>query len=111
MGHVDYFTLAQRGLLTVRGAKLTDTEIKALLLNMFTAGTDTSSSTVEWAIAELLRHPRILAQVQQELDQVVGRDPACNRTGPTQLDLPPGRDQGNLPAPPIHPPLVASHGI
>lgn len=65
------------------GAKLTDTEIKALLLNMFTAGTDTSSSTVEWAIAELLRHPNILAQVQQELDQVVGRDRLV-----TELDIP-----------------------
>ena len=41
---------------------------------MFTAGTDTSSSTVEWALAELIRHPKILAQVQQELDSVVGRD-------------------------------------
>ncbi|XP_028797949.1 flavonoid 3'-monooxygenase-like isoform X2 [Neltuma alba] len=33
------------------GTKLTDVEIKALLLNMFAAGTDTSSSTTEWAIA------------------------------------------------------------
>nr|XP_007138248.1 hypothetical protein PHAVU_009G192400g [Phaseolus vulgaris]ESW10242.1 hypothetical protein PHAVU_009G192400g [Phaseolus vulgaris] len=53
---------------------VTHTEIKALLLNMFTAGTDTSSSTTEWAIAELIRNPRILAQVQQELDTVVGRE-------------------------------------
>ncbi|KAG5232949.1 flavonoid 3'-monooxygenase [Salix suchowensis] len=64
------------------GGKLTDTEIKALLLNMFTAGTDTSSSTVEWAIAELIRHPHILARVQQELDSVVGRDRLV-----TELDL------------------------
>lgn len=49
---------------------------------MFTAGTDTSSSTVEWAIAELIRHPKILARVQQELDQVVGRDRLV-----TELDL------------------------
>lgn len=49
---------------------------------MFTAGTDTSSSTVEWAIAELIRHPSILAQVQQELDAVVGRDRLV-----TELDL------------------------
>nr|AIY22747.1 flavonoid 3'-hydroxylase [Iochroma calycinum] len=56
------------------GGKLTDTEIKALLLNLFVAGTDTSSSTVEWAIAELIRNPRILAQVQQEIDKVVGRN-------------------------------------
>jgi len=41
---------------------------------MFAAGTDTSSSTTEWAIAEMIRNPRILAQVQQELDNIVGRD-------------------------------------
>uniref|UniRef100_A0A0K8WME9 Flavonoid 3'-monooxygenase n=1 Tax=Acacia koa TaxID=468172 RepID=A0A0K8WME9_ACAKO len=65
------------------GTRLTDTEIKALLLNLFTAGTDTSSSTTEWAIAELIRHPRMLAQVQQEIDAVVGRDRLV-----TELDLP-----------------------
>ncbi|XP_027338962.1 flavonoid 3'-monooxygenase-like [Abrus precatorius] len=54
--------------------KLSNTEIKALLLNMFTAGTDTSSSTTEWAIAELIRNPKMMAKVQQELDSVVGRD-------------------------------------
>ncbi|KAI9117201.1 hypothetical protein K1719_011367 [Acacia pycnantha] len=65
------------------GTRLTDTEIKALLLNLFTAGTDTSSSTTEWAIAELIRHPRMLAQVQQEINAVVGRDRLV-----TELDLP-----------------------
>jgi len=65
------------------GERITDTEIKALLLNMFTAGTDTSSSTVEWAIAELMRNPKILAHLKQELDSVVGRDRLV-----TELDLP-----------------------
>ncbi|MBA0718358.1 hypothetical protein Goshw_030397 [Gossypium schwendimanii] len=50
---------------------------------MFTAGTDTSSSTVEWAMAELIRHPNIMAQVRQELDSVVGRDRLVS-----DLDLP-----------------------
>ncbi|XP_031490699.1 flavonoid 3'-monooxygenase-like [Nymphaea colorata] len=54
--------------------KLTDTDIKALLLDLFTAGTDTSASTVEWALAELIRHPHIQKKVQAELDSVVGRD-------------------------------------
>ncbi|XP_038688204.1 flavonoid 3'-monooxygenase-like [Tripterygium wilfordii] len=65
------------------GGKLTDIEIKALLLNMFSAGTDTTSSTVEWAIAELIRQPNILAQAQRELDEVVGRDRLVS-----ELDLP-----------------------
>ncbi|XP_010939156.1 flavonoid 3'-monooxygenase CYP75B137 [Elaeis guineensis] len=56
------------------GGKLTDTDIKALLLNLFTAGTDTTSSTVEWALAELIKHPDILRKAQVELDSVVGRD-------------------------------------
>ncbi|KAM0937875.1 putative flavonoid 3'-monooxygenase [Dioscorea sansibarensis] len=54
--------------------KLTDTNIKALLMDLFQAGTDTTSSTVEWALAELLRHPDILDAAQKELDSVVGRD-------------------------------------
>ncbi|KAG6514719.1 flavonoid 3'-monooxygenase CYP75B137-like [Zingiber officinale] len=55
------------------GGKLTDTNIKALLLNLFTAGTDTSSSTVEWALAELIRHPAWLRRLQAELDAAVGK--------------------------------------
>ncbi|KAH7665210.1 Flavonoid 3'-monooxygenase protein [Dioscorea alata] len=54
--------------------KLTDTNIKALLMDLFQAGTDTTSSTVEWGLAELLRHPDILTAAQNELDSVVGRD-------------------------------------
>ncbi|XP_024976672.1 flavonoid 3'-monooxygenase [Cynara cardunculus var. scolymus] len=56
------------------GGKLSDIEIKALLLNLFAAGTDTSSSTVEWAMAELIRHPQLMKQAQEEMDTVVGRD-------------------------------------
>ncbi|PKA59855.1 Flavonoid 3'-monooxygenase [Apostasia shenzhenica] len=55
------------------GGMLTDTNIKALLLNLFTAGTDTTSSTVEWALAQLIREPGLLFKAQNELDSVVGR--------------------------------------
>ena len=33
-----------------------------------------TSNTVEWAMAELMRKPRLLAKVREELDAVVGRD-------------------------------------
>ncbi|ONK71667.1 uncharacterized protein A4U43_C04F11110, partial [Asparagus officinalis] len=56
------------------GGKLTNTDIKALLLNLFAAGTDTSSSTIEWALSEMIRRPEILKRAQIELDFVVGRD-------------------------------------
>lgn len=60
-----------------------DVHMKHILQDLFTAGTDTSSSTTEWAIAELLRHPKILSQVRQELDSVVGADRLV-----TEADLP-----------------------
>ena len=41
--------------------------------NLFVAGTETTSSIVEWAVTELIRHPEILKQAQEELDAVVGR--------------------------------------
>ena len=41
--------------------------------NLFVAGTDTTSTIVEWSLAELIRHPDILRQAQKELDAVVGR--------------------------------------
>jgi flavonoid 3'-monooxygenase len=41
---------------------------------LLVAGTDPTSITVEWAVAELIRHPNILKQAQEELDNIVGRD-------------------------------------
>jgi cytochrome P450 len=53
---------------------LSDNSIKAVIQDMLLAGTDTSGSTVEWAIAELLRHPHCAKKLQTELDEVVGKD-------------------------------------
>ncbi|KAI9086309.1 hypothetical protein K1719_031763 [Acacia pycnantha] len=41
--------------------------INVVVFEMFTAGTDTTTSTLEWAMAELLRNPRTLQKVQTEL--------------------------------------------
>ncbi|KAK7333890.1 hypothetical protein VNO80_30671 [Phaseolus coccineus] len=53
--------------------RLSFSNIKALLLNLFTAGTDTSISIIEWALAEMLKNPNILIRAQKEMDEVVGR--------------------------------------
>ncbi|KAA8516652.1 hypothetical protein F0562_016842 [Nyssa sinensis] len=39
---------------------------------MFTAGTDTTTSTLEWAMAELLHNPKTQHKVQAELRSVIG---------------------------------------
>lgn len=51
---------------------LTMDHIKALLVDMVVGGTDTTSSTVEFAISEMMNSPRIMIKAQQELDMVVG---------------------------------------
>ncbi|KAF5202627.1 Cytochrome p450 [Thalictrum thalictroides] len=45
--------------------------INVIVLEMFTAGTDTTTSTLEWAMAELIRHPKAMRKVQEELRGVV----------------------------------------
>ncbi|CAA7050734.1 unnamed protein product [Microthlaspi erraticum] len=54
-------------------AELTTYDIEHILLDLFTAGTDTNSSTVEWALSELLRNPKTMAKVQEEIDRVIGQ--------------------------------------
>ncbi|CAA0386028.1 unnamed protein product [Arabidopsis thaliana] len=42
-------------------------DINVIVFEMFTAGTDTTTSTLEWALAELLHNPRTLTKLQTEL--------------------------------------------
>ncbi|KAK9082888.1 hypothetical protein Scep_029359 [Stephania cephalantha] len=49
-----------------------DPQIDALLLEIFGPGSDTSTSTIEWAMAELMRSPETLKKVQEEVNTVVG---------------------------------------
>ncbi|XP_058193840.1 cytochrome P450 736A117-like isoform X3 [Rhododendron vialii] len=41
--------------------------IKALILDIFAAGTDTSSATIEWVMTELLKHPQAMKKLQAEV--------------------------------------------
>ncbi|GER51933.1 cytochrome P450 [Striga asiatica] len=50
---------------------------------MISAGMDTTMITVEWALAEMVRNPRVQQKLQDELDRVVGRDRVM-----TEADIP-----------------------
>ncbi|KAL7104476.1 hypothetical protein ACP275_08G247300 [Erythranthe tilingii] len=60
--------------------------VKAVLLDMLLGGTDTSSATIDWALAELIRHPQIMKKLQQELEQVVGLDQYVEESHLEKLD-------------------------
>ncbi len=44
------------------------------------AGTDTTACTIEWALAELLRHPQFAKKAREELDDVVGLERVVNES-------------------------------
>ncbi|OMO67705.1 Cytochrome P450 [Corchorus capsularis] len=50
-----------------------DLNIKAILVNMFVGGADTTSTTIEWVMAELMKHPNVMKKVQEEVRNVVGK--------------------------------------
>ncbi|KAL0296068.1 UNVERIFIED_CONTAM: Geraniol 8-hydroxylase [Sesamum radiatum] len=50
---------------------LTRLDVKLLIVEIFIAGTDTSTSTVEWVMAELLHNPTILSKTKQELSDII----------------------------------------
>nr|CAB3460985.1 unnamed protein product [Digitaria exilis] len=47
-------------------------DMKGLILDLFIGGTDTTSKTIEWAMAYLIKNPREMAKVQEEVRQVAG---------------------------------------
>ncbi|KAI6696957.1 hypothetical protein NL676_017076 [Syzygium grande] len=51
---------------------LSEDTIIGLLWDMITAGMDTTAISVEWAMAELIKNPRVQQKAQEELDRVIG---------------------------------------
>nr|ALT04746.1 CYP76 [Beta vulgaris] len=58
----------------VKDEELNLDDVKHMLMDLFLAGTDTTSITLEWAMTELLRNPEKMEKVQIELDKVLGKD-------------------------------------
>nr|XP_043637593.1 cytochrome P450 93A3-like [Erigeron canadensis] len=54
--------------------KLTREHVKAFILDIMGAGTHSSAITTEWALAELINHPKIMKKAVEEIDQVVGKN-------------------------------------
>ncbi|XP_042500532.1 geraniol 8-hydroxylase-like [Macadamia integrifolia] len=49
-------------------------DIKGMLIDMFMAGSDTTSSTIEWGMAEILKEQEVHKKILVELEQVVGNN-------------------------------------
>ncbi|BAF23911.1 cytochrome P450 76M5-like [Oryza sativa Japonica Group] len=56
----------------VSTGKIVRENVTTILLDVFIAGSDTITATVEWAMAELLRNPSEMAKVRAEMDGALG---------------------------------------
>ncbi|KAE8703408.1 putative Cytochrome P450 [Hibiscus syriacus] len=52
---------------------LTIDHIKAILMNVFIAGTDTSAATVIWVMSFLMKNPKCLKRTQAEVRSLIGK--------------------------------------
>ncbi|MED6131654.1 hypothetical protein PIB30_011505 [Stylosanthes scabra] len=50
------------------------TVIEHLFHDIFVAGTDTTVSTLEWAMTELVRNPQVMENAKKELGEIVGNN-------------------------------------
>ncbi|KAF2292790.1 hypothetical protein GH714_028966 [Hevea brasiliensis] len=66
----------------VGSIQLTKDHIKAVLMDLFLAGVNTSAVTLIWAMSEIARNPRVMKKAQEEVRNVIG-----NRERVTEGDI------------------------
>ncbi|GLT84000.1 hypothetical protein SLE2022_022600 [Rubroshorea leprosula] len=54
------------------GFKIDRVSIKAVVPDVFAAGADTTYTSLEWAMTEILRHPNVMKQLQKEVREIAG---------------------------------------
>ncbi|KAH7844972.1 hypothetical protein Vadar_033807 [Vaccinium darrowii] len=64
---------------------LTDNNIKAVILDIFSVGSETSSTVVEWAMSELLKNPQQMKRAQDEVRNVFKKKGNVVETGLHEL--------------------------
>ncbi|CAN6249886.1 unnamed protein product [Urochloa humidicola] len=67
------------------GLELTEDRIKATVKNMIVAATETSSHTLEWAMAELVANPRVMTKLQDEIARVAD-EPAISEADLSKME-------------------------
>ncbi|KAL2649712.1 hypothetical protein R1flu_017840 [Riccia fluitans] len=65
--------------------ELSDKAIIGLLNDMVVGGTDTTATTLEWCMVEVVRNPQMMRRMQEEIDAVVGKERAVEESDISQL--------------------------
>ncbi|KAI5071522.1 hypothetical protein GOP47_0013773 [Adiantum capillus-veneris] len=57
-----------------RSVRITDDNIMGIILDLFTGGSDSSSITIEWALADLISNEQVMHKLRKEIDNLVGNE-------------------------------------
>ncbi|KAM4529386.1 cytochrome P450 2K1-like [Fundulus diaphanus] len=73
-GFVDAFLVRKQSLEAsgIKNSHFHDDNLLITVLNLFNAGTETTSTTLRWGLLLMAKHPQIQDQVQEELRRVIG---------------------------------------
>ncbi|XP_045710651.1 LOW QUALITY PROTEIN: cytochrome P450 2C21-like [Phyllostomus hastatus] len=71
---IDYFLIKMEKEKHNKHSVFTMDHLIITIWDVFTAGTETTSSTLKYGVLLLLKHPEVAAKVQEEIDRVVGRE-------------------------------------
>ncbi|KAK4280834.1 hypothetical protein QN277_012404 [Acacia crassicarpa] len=61
------------------------TNIKAIVLDLIAGSSETSTAIILWALSALIKHPRVMKILQEEIETVVGRNMMVEETDLTKL--------------------------
>ncbi|XP_078677201.1 cytochrome P450 2U1-like [Branchiostoma floridae x Branchiostoma belcheri] len=75
---IDAFLLEKRGRQADENTTFTEQQNIMVVLDLFLGGTETTSTTLRWALLYMILHPDVQETVQREIDSVIGpdRDPS-----------------------------------
>lgn len=65
--------------------KLPTVSLQYSILDLFAAGTETTSSTLLWGMLYMMMNPEVQKNVQKELDEVIGRENRPSWTNKSDL--------------------------
>ncbi|XP_062113410.1 phenylacetaldehyde oxime monooxygenase CYP71AN24-like [Humulus lupulus] len=66
---------------------LTQDSMKAILMDLFVGGSDTTSTALEWLMAELVKSPRVMKKAQEEIRRVVGNKGKIDMNDINQMEF------------------------
>ncbi|KAL5735709.1 hypothetical protein ACOSQ2_030497 [Xanthoceras sorbifolium] len=67
------------------GFHLATNSIKAVLWDVFAAGSETSATTIDWAMSELIKNPKVMKKVQVEVREIFNRNGKVDETGINEM--------------------------